>query len=724
MSTHHHPMELLKFASGNRKGLIAVVAAIVLLNLIYLVGIDTLFLGSGVGIWRFATDLAQYYIVDDEFVKGEPALRKVAKFLEEAPISKEELTRALTEKLDKEGGEFLKKIYQDVSDKYYEEYKTILKAEMKKKMENDYTYLFFQTLQKSYQLLGELKARYLELHEADIQKAIIADYLKDTTDEKLKEKLKEGNNLQFDRLRYFQFLFNDILLKHGPRTSKLSHSEKGKDIVSNAFHEITDPVYSKRFLTRRRVTLDKQKFEDLQSSHDSVVRELRLIIRPPEDLYHGDGIAISANKLHLPGALMLAAQLRQEGSQLPIEIVLDSEADYNKQACEEVAPKLSAKCIVTQRILGDSLFELLGKEPFQLKAVSLLLSSFDNTIALDADNYATKNIDFLLTSWPYLQTRFLLWPDIWHKGTSPVYYDLARFDIGDAVKRQGLDNSRPFHEYTTRDYNTEIYFHDLEGTPPGKGVESGQLVFSKREHFRSLALAAYYNIHKDFYYPLLYQGVHGSGDRETFVPALHVMKEPYYLCEYQVEFMGLDRPRPTEPEETYFDESTLIQRDPQQSDNFARRWRQFLRAEPLDTRLYMFQQNDYTKNLFKKFAEANKDLETPEALFLHVHLPKMNPLYNELSTKAHYDYESRYLRKIGEYNDKVGTFDHELRIHALSKWIVCDEFTDEDFWSSFKVDRKALCQKVTNYVKQLKKDTNDASAAELKELHGKIDITN
>lgn len=104
-----------------------------MLNLVYLVGIDTLFLGSGVGIWRFATDLAQYYIVDDEFVKGEPALRKVAKFLEEAPISKEELTRALTDKLDKEGGEFLKKIYQDVSDKYSEEYQTILKAEMKKR---------------------------------------------------------------------------------------------------------------------------------------------------------------------------------------------------------------------------------------------------------------------------------------------------------------------------------------------------------------------------------------------------------------------------------------------------------------------------------------------------------------------------------------------------------------------------------------------------------------
>lgn len=717
-------MEILKAISGHRRVLLLVMAAMVLLNLAYLLGVDWLAIGPGVGMWKFASDRARYYIVDEEFVNSKSELRKVAQFLEDVPIGKEELTRALTEKLDKEGGDLLKKIYADVSEKYTEEYKTILQSELKKQMEQDYTYLFFQTIQKSYTLLRELKARYLELHEKELRDALATDFLKDTTDVNLQKKLKEGTPLRFDRQKYFLFLFNDVLLKYQPRIAKLTKNEIGRSIMGNAFHEIIDPPYSKRFLTKHRVTLKKDQFEELQKNHDHVVRELRSIPQPPDDLYNGDGIAISANKLHLPGALMLAAQLRQFGSQLPIEIVLDSEADYNKQACEEIAPKLDAKCIVTERILGSSLFDLLGKEPFQLKAIALLMSSFDHTIALDADNYATKNIDQLLTSWPYLETRFILWPDIWHKGTSPLYYDIARFEIGDVVKRQGLDNSRPFLEYSTRDYDKEIYFHDFEGTPPGRGVESGQLVFSKREHFRSLALAAYYNIHKDFYYPLLYQGVHGSGDRETFVPALHVMKEPYYFCDYQNEFLGVNRQRVSKPEETFFDESTMVQRDPQQSEALARKWRQFLRSQSLDTRLYMFQQNEYTKDLYNKFRAENEDFEGPDVLFLHIHLPKMNPLFNELTTKNSYDYESRYIRKIGEFNDKVGTFDHELRIHAISQWLVCDQFTDDNFWKSFEVDRKALCSKITKYVKTLKKDSNDPSAADLKELHGKIVLNN
>lgn len=721
--------DLLVYVSGkNRRTLFIVLATFALLNLIYILGFSSVALvngpslTAGIGIWKFGTDQARYYVVDEEFVQINPSLRKIAKFSEDVPMGKAELTLALIEKLEKNGGELLKQIHKDVSDKYTEEYKTILRTDLEKQMQQDYTYLFYQTLQKSYTLLGELKARYLELHEAEIKQAIVYDYLKDTTDKELKAKFNEETVLKFDRQKYFKHVFDDILVKRSPRITKLTLAEVGRPINGNSFHEIIEPTYSKKWLMRKRVTLRDDQFEELQTTHDHVVRELRLIPRPPEELYSGEGIAISANGLHLPGALMLAAQLRQVGSELPIEIVLDTEKDYNRKACEEIAPKLLAKCVVTERVLGLATFEVLGKNPFQLKAVALLMSSFDHTIALDADNFVTKNVDYLLTSKPYLETSFILWPDIWHKGTSPLYYDIARYNIGEVVKRQGIDNTRQFSDYAGADHDKEIYFHDLDGTPSGRGVESGQLVFSKREHFRSLALATYYNIHKDFYYPLIYQGVHGSGDRETFVPALHVMNEPYYLCEFEVQFLGIDRPVHDKPGETFFDESTLVQRDPQESQTYARKWRTWLRSQGKDLRLYMFQRNEFTRDLVKRFKEETPESEDPSTIFLHVHMPKMNPLYNEVSTKDRYDYSSRYIRKIGDQDHRIGKADYELRIHALSQWLVCEEFTDEAFWNSYEVDRKGLCEKITDLVKSLKKDSNDLAAAELKVFDGKKHI--
>lgn len=716
--------DFLQFVRGrNRKILILLFSAVAVLNLIYVLGFSLVAvvngpaLSYGVGIRRFGSENSKYYVVDEKFVQENEILRKNSRFSEEVPLDRGELVSVISQKLEKEGKDFWKDLYDDVSAKYSDEYKKILKADLDKQMKQDYTYMFFQTMQKSFTLLKELKARYLEQHDEDIKQAIINDYLKDTSDENLKKKLDEKHLLKFDKLLYFKYIIGDILLKQSPKLAKLTPAETGKKLNGNAFHEIISDIYTRKGLTTSRVRLKQPQIEELQNTHDAVVRELRSIPLPPADLYSGDGIAISANGLHLPGALMLAGQLRQVGSELPIEIILDSEKDYNKQACEVVAPKLGATCVVTERILGSSMYEVLGKKPFQLKAVTLLMSSFDNTIALDADNFVTKNPDFLFTSKPYLETKFLLWPDIWHKGTSPLYYDIARFDIGEVADRQGLDNSQLFSEYAAKDPEKEIYFHDLAGTPPGKGVESGQLVFSKVEHFRSLALALYYNLHKEFYYPLLYQGVHGSGDRETFVPALHVMHEPYHICEYQAEFMGLHRQRIVNPQETYFDESTLIQRDPQQTREYFQAWRLWLRGQGLDQRLYIFQENDYTKNLRERFANE-VDLQTPDALFLHVHMPKMNPLWNELSEKNRYDYKTRYMRKIGEFNERVGSADYELRVHALSEWVVCKEFTDPEFWKLYEVDQKELCKKVSNYVKLLKEDSNDVGAADLKEFTG------
>ena len=86
---------------------------------------------------------------------------------------------------------------------------------------------------------------------------------------------------------------------------------------------------------------------------------------------------------------------------------------------------------------------------------------------------------------------------------------------------------------------------------------------------KSLLLALYYNINgKDFYIDLLYQGAYGEGDRETIVPALHVMNERYSLTNHKVHILGYDALM-----EIF--ETTLGQTDPRDGFEFYQDWRKF-----------------------------------------------------------------------------------------------------------------------------------------------------
>lgn len=693
-----------------RGGLTTIVALIALINVLYFA--YSLLPQLPTSYFYGAGD-PEYYVLHKDQVNSTligplSALQKIHEY---------DIVQKLTDeiKLSEQGNQLSEKAKEKVAVLLTDQFK----KDLKQQVEQDYSYFYFRQLEKSYSLLDELKAKYYEDNKDNIRSSVVGDVLRGMGPEVL-TKVDKALLKQEDKQAYFSYLLLDILASNGPKMQPIEYTRLGKEIGGNMFREVISPPYSREFLTKSRMRLHSEELDDLKNNHDLVVKMLQTLDKPSQHFFSGDGIVVSGGGPYLTGAIINIVQLRELDSQLPIELILNTEDEYDEEVCQTLMPKLNAKCVVIEREVGTEVLRTLNLSKFQLKVLGLLVSSFDNTIALDSDNLPIKNVDFLVNSEPFLSTKWVLWPDIWHKGTSPLYYDIARIKVGEPIRRYGWPNDRPMADYVAKDKNNDVMFHDLEGALPPMGGETGQMVFSKREHFRALLLSLYYNIHgTDFYYPLLYQGTYGVGDRETFVPALHVMKESYHMSKYQVWLAGYEVSELTTKGETrhFMEESTLVQHDPLQGIEFYEKWEAWLEEKNLDTRLYPFQENDYTSNLYKEFLKKHPDAE-PDVLFLHLHRPKVNPVLNLLPEVADSFGEllttKRFLDDHGKYEKYFGKTDWELRFHAISKWVVCSALSSNHYWTKIvQVDREKLCRSVTGHVDFLKRTSKDVSAANL-----------
>ncbi|KAG7193800.1 uncharacterized protein KQ657_000493 [Scheffersomyces spartinae] len=538
------------------------------------------------------------------------------------------------------------------------------------------------------------------LTRADLQYHVINDLLKEAvgcfnTDYVAQER---------DRSTYFKYIIEHMIIKNKPLVPAFTRRETGKKFGGRYYSGTNTPRYTFEELTKDRLKVAEEKLNDLRLHHQQIVDHLRQLPLPPRKFFKGKGIVIMSSREFLPGALVTIGQLRELGSKLPIEVVLDFEADYDADMCEKLLPKLNTKCVIIERELTtDVMKELHMKGGFQLKALGILVSTFDHTILLDADNVAVKNFDKLFESAAYKETKFILWPDLWHRGISPSYYDITETEIGELVDREGLPNGQNYLEYLKLDHRTGQAFSDFKGVNPGQLVESGQMVFSKNEHFRSLVLALYYNVYgESHYYALLYQGTFGVGDRETFLPALAVMKEPYFFSAYTVWLAGFFHDSAMEQ----FQETTIVQYDPDQVYFYLKSWRKWLKKNGHDTRMPIGQANEDTMKLVAEFSNNMKDqMVEPDIMFLHMHRPKINPIINaHAQNELNYEvYTRRNLGKPAFYSE-FGANDWELHIHTVSKWVAC-EFLHKQYWDKIGIDQKFVCDKVSKYVEFLKQDT-------------------
>lgn len=231
------------------------------------------------------------------------------------------------------------------------------------------------------------------------------------------------------------------------------------------------------------------------------------------------GLVTTAGGSYLPVFLSSLRMLRRTGSTLPVEVYMKDAGEYEKSICQDALPDLGARCLILSDVVGKDVIQ-----HYQLKVFAVLFSSFEEVVWMDADCFPLDKPEILLNHEPFISTGLVTWPDFWASSVSPAYYNISRQPIPPMTERQSS--------------------------------ETGIFLVSKKTHYITMLLAAYYNYYgPSHYFRLLSQGAPGEGDKETFLQAATAVGEPYYAVSERVQALGHHRP-------DGFSGSAMAQSDP------------------------------------------------------------------------------------------------------------------------------------------------------------------
>jgi alpha 1,2-mannosyltransferase len=270
--------------------------------------------------------------------------------------------------------------------------------------------------------------------------------------------------------------------------------------------ELTEPYplfrEAKNDSLQQCYSMSDENLLQTQQAHAAFVAS---IATDPSPLYYRPGtrgLVATVGPDQLPSLVINLRMLRRTGSTSPVEVFISSPKDYEPFICEIVLPALNAHCLMLSDIL-----EIDGFSGFQFKFLSILFSTFEEILFLDADVCAIQNPDPLFDSEPFKSYGFVVWPDFWASTASPYIYNIT----------SQLVPPRALHPT----------------------VEAGELLLSRKTHQMSLFLVAYYNYYgPSHYFGLFTQGGAGEGDKETWRTAAAVMKQPFYQVHNPIQGIG------------------------------------------------------------------------------------------------------------------------------------------------------------------------------------------
>lgn len=142
--------------------------------------------------------------------------------------------------------------------------------------------------------------------------------------------------------------------------------------------------------------------------------------------------------------------LREIGSKLPIEVWVKDHTEEKAGWCDEI----KHEGMVCRRI-SDYMDLSQNKHGYQLKISSILFSSFEEILFLDADNVPIRNPDAIFESESFTNTGVVLWKDYWKHSGAPLL---------------------PYIVGISEDASEILRSDDT--------VESGQLVWDKKRHWK------------------------------------------------------------------------------------------------------------------------------------------------------------------------------------------------------------------------------------------------
>ena len=420
-----------------------------------------------------------------------------------------------------------------------------------------------------------------------------------------------------------------IIQKHAPGCAP---PERRGDVTAVHFNATTtDPRPD-------LILMPEQSRTAMQTAHANFVEDIRHAkgLRPVHKP-GTRGVVSTAGGPYLPVFLSSLRMLRRVGSTLPVEVFMKDDSEYEKDLCENILPGLNARCLVLAEMLGK------GKENaiahYQLKAFAVLFSSFEDVLWMDADCFALYKPEEIFDADPFKSTGLITWPDFWASSVSPAYFALSQ---------------------------------QLE--PPmsaRQASETGVFMVSKRNHFLTLLLAAYYNFYgPSHYFRLLSQGGPGEGDKETFVHAASALGEPFYTVSERVTAIGHEKP---DADGGGLSGSAMAQSDPLQ---------------------------DYILTSQDKWRVQDPEVANPpRVFFIHAHYPKFNPAESVFGTK----WETKPTLKPDGSDGRAWTapegdirrfgYDAERAYWEEIKWVSCNGEVSFRHWN----DKPRVCVRVENY---------------------------
>lgn len=251
------------------------------------------------------------------------------------------------------------------------------------------------------------------------------------------------------------------------------------------------------------VPITSTEVEAMRKAHQTLVREVSNLTLPYQPGTRG--IVSTAGGAHLPIFIVSLRMLRRSGSILPVELFLRADEEKGDNfLCQELLPSLNARCVVLDDFFPSGLIKL---EKYQYKIFSVLFSSFEEVLLLDADNFPVHNVDHVFRRDPFTSSGLVTWPDFWISSASEKFYKIQDTDVPPTTERAS--------------------------------TESGQVLVSKKTHSPALLVATYYNYYgPSYYYPLLTQGGPGEGDKETFLAGARAVDAPFYQVSEPVRVLG------------------------------------------------------------------------------------------------------------------------------------------------------------------------------------------
>lgn len=401
--------------------------------------------------------------------------------------------------------------------------------------------------------------------------------------------------------------FQDLLIATRPPVKALKPSQTARTLPHVAAGDLPDLI-----------DLSFTEFRTIKRAHERFVSEI-MSVSTPKLVYkpRSRGIVTTTGSAFQPVLLISLRMLRRSGNMLPVEVFVNSEEDVKTHICEVLLPALNAHCFDMSKVLGKDTKFLKDNRYFN-KILALLFSSFDDLLFLDSDNLAVKDPMPLFTSEPFQSHGFVTWPDFWNATTSPCYYDIIGVPHNESIR----------------------------GT-----VESGQLLISKHKHQSTLLMVAYYNYHgHDHYYPLLSQGGHGEGDKDTFLQAALAVGRPSYRVTKGLGMVG-------QWEDGKFKGVAMVQHDPIQDVKYQK-WLSD-HPQPIARTSSLASPPTMTPPPPAGLHEwtVSSDKRRPKPIFVHHHLPKLHPtrMFNE---KAPTRDANRKLQRIwGSFKDTTTRFD-------------------------------------------------------------------